>query len=1363
MYHGFIRKTRSISVLLLFLFFSGFLGAQDTVRIGVLAYRGEVESNLSWQPTVDFLNIEFPEKQFKLVPLLFEELEPVVKKKAIDLLICNPANFVLLQQRYNVAQIATVERNYQHQKYTSYGSVFITQKENKRVQNVKDIKGKSVAVVDRLSMGGCMLPKVLLKNQGVDLLNDVKTLVYTHNHDEVVNSVSRGLIDVGIVRTGILEEMAFNQLIDLDDIRILNAQTHPGFPFLISTGLVPEWPLAKLQHFSDFEALEIARKLITYQPKEIESSYVSISWSGPSDYSDIIHKLKIIKAPPFEDSKMSFRDSFGNDWHFFFLLFLLSIVLVVFIIFARYTHRKIKPHERDENKGVLDSLKTAYSPFNTNASTIEAKCAAGKYHLKDYFSLKSLTRIAVVALIYYLTIQFGYLFAVGQTENTAIWFAAGIGFLAIYIFGCRVWPAIFIGAFLINLFSVNFSPEFPGFVQLLIYCILNSAINVFEGIFGVFLVRRIIGNKPLFSEIQSTVKFIIIVGIALSLFVSFFGSTLFAYFSSDWEGYYLMLITWWLGDAIGLMLLVPLVLTAEWPKSKSSRRKQVYLFLVFLVLLVLTGLFIFNIGYHIAYLFLPFFIYFTFRFGRFPSLIMVFFLSLVSIWVVTYLEMYWLWNTPNEGLFYVRLFIIILLLTVLLMSAVLSEQYLAEGRMLLYKKIVQNSIDGVAIIDANGHYIEQNDANQALIGYRDEELVGKTPEIHFGHEVFTEILEKLGTHKTVHGEWLSNTRFGPKSVDLSAFTIHDESNQIVCHVGIKRDVTEKKIAEEKLRKSEAEAWSLFEHAAIPIMIEDFSEIKIYIDKLIAAGLTDWEAYFEENPDEISKLASLIKVIEINTSMSNFYGEGSDEKHMANLLDFFSEESLIVFQQEIIALAQGNYTFSSIIPLKGIHGENLYFILSLAIPPLYQQNFERVIVSFVDITENKRAEQIQKILLNISNAANKANNVQETIMAVHQELGTLLDASNFFLAIYDEITDEITLPFFKDENDIIDRLPAGKTLTAQVVRSQSSLLVNEKELQDLEAKGIIKPIGKPAKTWLGVPLKVKGKAIGAFVVQSYTNENAYNEKDKETLEIIANQIALNIERKQAEQEILFALGKAQESDQIKSAFLSSMSHELRTPLNAIIGFSNLIDKDLDAEQATVFAEMIHKSGINLLHIVDGIFEVSLIDGGNQKAKYGSYLFDTLMNDIFQTILTRQKVLNKPEVKIVMLHKIDVDKEIYTDSEKLKNIFLHLLSNALKFTHQGTVSFGLESRTAEGLTYFYVQDTGIGIPKEKQSIIFERFRMGDDTHTRQYEGMGIGLFICKKLIELLGGGIHLESEENQGSRFIFYVPLHKTIQI
>lgn len=1363
MTNGNLNLRTLFFLFILGLFVSSSLLAQDTIRIGVLANRGEAKSLQAWQETVDYLNYELPNYNFTISPLSYNEMELALSQEEIDLLICNPANAILFETLYGVKTIATLQKRYQNEAFNEYGSVFFTRKDKENIKRLKDIRGKKVVAVDRQSMGGCLLPLDLLHSNGLCLEDDTKTLIFIQNHDEVVYSILEGYADIGIARTGILEEMAEQGDINLEDIRIIHPTSHPNFPFLVSTDLIPEWPLVQLPHFSNKISLEIVRELYALSEQDDHNKSVSnYGWTLPADYTIVSDKLKSIHAPPFENEALDFKENLTKDWNFFFLLLSLTSTLVLFVVLSRYLINHIDKVKTEDQNTLLQHFKDGNNPFLSQMKTFGARCAQGKYKLNSYLSLDYLKWFLFVGIAYFLSVKFGLLFALNESGNTAIWFASGVGFIAVYTLGYRIWPALFIGALLVNVSSLEIlSVQDINGYQIYIGSI-NALNNVMEAVVGVYIMRRLFGEKPLFSTIQSTVSFIFLVAFLTSLISAIIG-TIFSAVLLNEQYFYGKIITWWLGDAAGFLLVVPLFLSWKKPDFSSSIVKQTILIITFSVLLIIVGVFVFQVGYHLAYLFLPFFIYFTYRLGRFFSLIMAFFLEMASVWVVIYLDIYWLWETPAEGLFYVRLFMLILLLTILLVASIIEEQNLAEDWMSLYKKIVQHSNDGISIIDPQGYYLEQNLAHEKLIGYSDKELEGQTPEIHFGTDVFNTIATELSENKISVGEWISNTKNGEKLLDLSSFSVYNDDDELICHVGLKRDITERKHAETLLKKSEAEAWSLYDDAAVPIMIEDFSAIKIYLDKLRAVNLKDWEAYFEQNPEEIKKLASFIKVVSVNKKMIDFYGEGSEKKLFENLASFFIEESYTVFKKEIIALAKGVSTFTSEIPIRGLQGEVLYLLINVSIPTLYKESMERVIVSFVDITELKRAENIQNTLLKISNITAVSKSIKETINTVSDELNSILDTTNFFLALYNKEKDEISLPFKQGKYNFPDIFPADKSVTSLVIKNKKSLLLNQEDILALEEQGIVKTTGEVAKIWLGVPLIIKSEAVGAFVVQSLTNKNAYKEKDIETLELFANQIALSIERKQADEDILKALEKVQESDRIKSAFLSSMSHELRTPLNAIIGFSNLIDNDMSQEQTVQFAEMIHKSGKNLLQIVDSIFEVSLLDEGVQELSIDKHSFESIMNDIYQTILTRQKVLNKTEISIKLKHKCTPELEIYTDGAKFKHLFLQLLNNAIKFTSSGIINFGLEKITADGTSHFYVSDTGIGIPEKDISFIFERFRMGDDTHNRQYEGMGVGLFICKKLVTLLGGKIKVVSEKNKGSLFSFYLPLHKNKQI
>jgi signal transduction histidine kinase/CheY-like chemotaxis protein len=252
------------------------------------------------------------------------------------------------------------------------------------------------------------------------------------------------------------------------------------------------------------------------------------------------------------------------------------------------------------------------------------------------------------------------------------------------------------------------------------------------------------------------------------------------------------------------------------------------------------------------------------------------------------------------------------------------------------------------------------------------------------------------------------------------------------------------------------------------------------------------------------------------------------------------------------------------------------------------------------------------------------------------------------------------------------------------------------------------------------------------------------------------------RKEIESKLISAKEKAEESDKLKSTFLATMSHELRTPLNSIIGFSDIINPDIPFDKVVEYAKIINTSGNHLLKIVDDLFDVAMIESGEIKIIKDNFKIAALMNEVDQMINSENSHLFKPDVEI----RLEIPKdyqalEIYSDASKLKQILINLLKNALKFTESGHIEYGfsIKSKSENPHVEFYVKDTGIGISKNKQNLIFEIFRQVEDSDTRTYEGTGIGLSICRKLVNLLGGEINVDSEINRGSNFYFTIPLTK----
>jgi PAS domain S-box-containing protein len=233
--------------------------------------------------------------------------------------------------------------------------------------------------------------------------------------------------------------------------------------------------------------------------------------------------------------------------------------------------------------------------------------------------------------------------------------------------------------------------------------------------------------------------------------------------------------------------------------------------------------------------------------------------------------------------------------------------------------------------------------------------------------------------------------------------------------------------------------------------------------------------------------------------------------------------------------------------------------------------------------------------------------------------------------------------------------------------------------------------------------------------------------------------------------------AEESDRLKTAFLANMSHEIRTPMNSIVGFSNLLnDPKLKSDKKQEFLQHILQSSSLLLNLIDDIIDISKIEAGQMNISVQQFKVNEVVKEIFASF-KESNVNEKLKFRLVIPRGTD-DLLCNTDPLRLRQVLTNLLSNAVKFTPEGSIELGykLDPQKSRPRIEFYLKDTGIGIPENKLDLIFERFRQVDDSQSRQYGGTGLGLAISKRLVELIGGTIWVESEKGKGSTFYFTIP-------
>ncbi|MBU2651403.1 MAG: PAS domain S-box protein [Bacteroidetes bacterium] len=249
-----------------------------------------------------------------------------------------------------------------------------------------------------------------------------------------------------------------------------------------------------------------------------------------------------------------------------------------------------------------------------------------------------------------------------------------------------------------------------------------------------------------------------------------------------------------------------------------------------------------------------------------------------------------------------------------------------------------------------------------------------------------------------------------------------------------------------------------------------------------------------------------------------------------------------------------------------------------------------------------------------------------------------------------------------------------------------------------------------------------------------------------------------ERKKTEEELIQARDQAKESDRLKTAFLANMSHEIRTPMNGILGFASLLkESGLTREQLKKYIQVIEESGIRMLNTINDIIDISKIESGQMEV----YISPVNINDEIRSLYRFfEAEAGKKGLKIESFCPLPwQDANLQTDKSKFYAVFSNLLKNAMKYTHKGNITFGYEVKNK--FLEFFVKDTGIGIARDKQGIIFNRFVQEENGLVHSYEGSGLGLAISRAYVEMLGGQIWVKSQKNRGSEFYFSLP-HQTME-
>ena len=363
------------------------LASADTIRIGLRAHHGIEKSMQQWQLTADYLSEKIPEHKFIMVPLVgLKDLMREAEQNQFDFVLTNPSSFVEMELRFGVSSILTLRNKRQGKPYAKFGSVIFTRKDNNDINEIKDLKNKKIIAVSEQAFGGWRVALRELLNEGLDIYKQAKQVSFSGGiQQDVVSIVRLGNADAGVVRTDMLERMAAEGLIKLDNFKIINNKTTKGFPFYHSTQLYPEWPFAKMHDTPDLLSKQVALALLTMSsehPAAMAGKYVG--WTVPADYQPVHNLMKDLKVGPYKHFNENPMDQFFAEYLIHLIVALIIFLMLnVLAIYIFSINRKLVRAKKEQDK-ILDELETRVSK-RTHALLISKKQAEKANQAKTEF------------------------------------------------------------------------------------------------------------------------------------------------------------------------------------------------------------------------------------------------------------------------------------------------------------------------------------------------------------------------------------------------------------------------------------------------------------------------------------------------------------------------------------------------------------------------------------------------------------------------------------------------------------------------------------------------------------------------------------------------------------------------------------------------------------------------------------------------------------------------------------------------------------------------------------------------------------------------------------------------------------------
>jgi PAS domain S-box-containing protein len=678
-----------------------------------------------------------------------------------------------------------------------------------------------------------------------------------------------------------------------------------------------------------------------------------------------------------------------------------------------------------------------------------------------------------------------------------------------------------------------------------------------------------------------------------------------------------------------------------------------------------------------------------------------------------------------------------------------EERRQSESRL---RSLFEHAEDLIIACRLDGTILNVNRAIEKTLGWSRDELIGQnislivTPaSVELGHERVRRALAGEKLPKIFELEAIRRDGILVPAEGWAHF-IRDAAGRPIEHLGVFRDITERRRAEEAIRESEARYRSLFDNANDSILTFTLEGVVTSVNRAYER-LTDWTR------DELIGLNWDVLIAPV------------DRERMADRTRRALAGEKLPSQFEVRTLCKDG----RVVPLEG----RTRMQRDRDERPTGFQGIYR------DITERKRAEEalleseeryrvmfaeaqerghvldrLYRVMASMQVSLNSQDRLRAFVEGVHEVLG--FDRFYVALASPDLAAFEVVAAAGVEMFERLPLTPAAGPLYHAFATRQPLAILSDEDLRR------VPPVGAEyrdrsyfrSRRFIVAPLIAGDRVIGVASADNKTTRRPITPANVELFTLVAQQLATALEEARLYAEVERKSAELESASHHKSEFLANMSHELRTPLNAIIGFSEVLTERMFGElneKQDEYLNDIHASGQHLLSLINDILDLSKIEAGRMELELTDFDLPTALDNAL--MLVRERAQRRS----LTLRK-DVDAEIgqiQGDERKIRQVVLNLLSNAIKFTPEGG-RIQLAAVPRDGLVEVSVSDTGVGIAPEDQEKVFEEFSQVG-TADKKVEGTGLGLTLCRKFVELHGGKISVKSQLGAGSTFTFTIPV------